>query len=330
MKKNGKLILTLKYGIAIIPIIWIALSLRPEQFLEVLRNTSPWTTPVFAVGILLTYTIHGIRWWMTIKAFTPTVPFLHAMRIHFISIFYSIALPSSAATDIVRTVMLSKDNDTHAIWAATWVARVLSLVSICIVAAFGYFNIDEVRTIENVGWYATGAVIVAFLIVAASFSSRVARTGGIILRRIIPQKVFSVIAQIQKNVIVYRNKKRVLVEVFAMTILFYLIYFLTLAAGIAGITGHFNFWDVCGYGAVIEFICSAFPFTPSGMGIRELLSSQMFNYLGFSSEQLGVYVLLLLFAMALKLVCGIPLLFTNKIAVYSDDNAEQMKSKDNL
>ncbi len=312
MKKNSKLLLLFKYALVLIPFIWIAYTVKPDHFKTVLQNTAPWTIPLFSLGILATYAIQGIRWWMTIRAFSPTVPFFHAMKIHFISIFYSIALPSSAGSDIVRTVMISKNNDTHAIWAATWVTRVLSLIGLCTVAAFGYFNIDQVRAIENIGWYAVAAVAMALLIVTLSFSTRVAGTGGKLVRRFIPQKIYGMLVKIQKNVVIYRHKKMVLLSVFAMTILFYLVYFLTLAVGIAGITGRFAFSEVCGYGAVIEFICSAVPFTPNGMGIRELLSSQMFSVLGFSSEQLGVYVLLLLFTIVLKLVGGIPLLFPEK------------------
>jgi len=50
------------------------------------------------------------------------------------------------------------------------------------------------------------------------------------------------------------------------------------------------------------------PLTPSGIGVREVLLKLMFDHVGLSGEQLGVYIMLGFLATSLKLVGLLPIL----------------------
>jgi uncharacterized membrane protein YbhN (UPF0104 family) len=53
---------------------------------------------------------------------------------------------------------------------------------------------------------------------------------------------------------------------------------------------------------IIEMISMAQPFTPNGMGVREALTTLMFQHLGLSKEQLGIYIILTLSSTLLRLI----------------------------
>jgi uncharacterized membrane protein YbhN (UPF0104 family) len=63
------------------------------------------------------------------------------------------------------------------------------------------------------------------------------------------------------------------------------------------------------YVPLIEILSLSIPLTPSGLGIREALTKLMFQQIGLSNEQLGVYIVLGLLSILLKLVGGVPVLF---------------------
>ena len=111
----------LKYLFAIIPLIWVFSTINMQGMMEALIKTSWWSLPLVIVTVLLSMYIQGIRWWMLIKAFIPDISLSRIINHHFSAIFYSLVLPTSAAQDVVRSVLLSRENDYSVAWGATWI-----------------------------------------------------------------------------------------------------------------------------------------------------------------------------------------------------------------
>src|SRR5271157_376223 len=135
--------LWVKYFLALVPIIWIFSKIDFREMLQVFGKIAWWTIPFLIAVIILSMFLQGVRWWMLLKAFIPAISFSRVMNHHFSAIFYSIILPTSAAQDVVRSVLISKENDYGISWGSTWVSRILGLLTLAILSIYGLFLIDR-------------------------------------------------------------------------------------------------------------------------------------------------------------------------------------------
>ncbi len=298
----------IRYIIAIIPILWIGTLVRPQEFLFVLKNTAYWTIPLYLLANLIAFILQGTRWWMLIHAFIPSVSYLRAMKYHFTGIFYSIVLPSSAAQDVVRSVLISREEDYGTIWASSWLARLLGMLSLFIMSLYGFIMYSEIRQIKYVPLYGGLLLLLIFVLIAISFSRRTVSPIASFLKIFLPKKVIAILSKIYHGIYLFRHRKGRLAAVFGVTLLFHFVLFSAIAFMIMGITGDLKYAEVFAFAPIIEFICMTVPITPNGMGVREILSKQMFDYMGFNDEQLGVYVMVVLISIVFRLIGGIPLL----------------------
>lgn len=300
-----------KYILAIVPFIWIFSIIEIQELKLIIKNTAIWTVPLILIANIMAFILQGTRWWMLIHCFIPTVSYLKAMRYHFIGLFYSIILPSSAAQDVVRTVLISREEDYGVIWASSWIARLFGMISLFLMSLYGFLQYDQIRNIENLPIILSSFVLFAVLLVVMSFSKRTTRPFRIILEKILPKKVIDIISKIRHGIYLFRSKKTILLKVFLMTMLVQIILFTTLTMIVYGITGELKFKEMFAFAPIVEFICMMLPITPNGMGIREILSKKMFEHMGLSDEALAVYVTVIFISIIFRTIGVIPLL-TNK------------------
>jgi hypothetical protein len=77
--------------------------------------------------------------------------------------------------------------------------------------------------------------------------------------------------------------------------------------------GEWHFKEALFFIPVIEMLVISLPFTPNGIGIREgFLSVFFLQFLGKTSEQLGVYVTICFLAIVLKVVGFIPVVLKKR------------------
>lgn len=299
----------IRYILAILPILWIATLVKPQDFFYILKNTAYWTIPLYLIANLISFILQGTRWWMLIHAFIPSVSYLRAMRYHFTGIFYSIILPSSAAQDVVRSVLISREEDYGTIWASSWIARLFGMLSLFIMSLYGFLMYSEIRQIEYVPLYGALLLLLILSLIALSFSKRTMRPIAHFIKIFLPKKIFSILKKIYNGIYIFKHRKKRLLAVFAVTMLFHITLFTAISFMIMGITGELKIAEVFAFAPIIEFICMTVPITPNGMGVREILSKQMFDYMGFNDDQLAVYVLVVLISIVFRLIGGIPILF---------------------
>ena len=243
------------------------------------------------------------------RAFLPSFTLKEALSCHFKGLYYSLVLPSSAAQDVVRTVLVSKNNDYAVAWGATWVARISGLVVLILLSFYGVFTLESKvlpPALKMVLLILFAAIV---LMLVFSFSKKSTYVFRIVFRQIIPARFINILEKIRDGIYYYRSKKVELVVVLLITTA---IQFLVVINGvfiIKGITGHIYFSECMAFIPLIEIICISLPLTPNGIGIRDALSALMFHQIALPKEQLGSYIILGFFTVLLKLVGGIPIIF---------------------
>lgn len=298
----------LKYLLALIPFIWIFTIIDLNKLTLIIQNTAYWTVPLILIANIFAFILQGSRWWMLIHSFIPSVSYMRAMSYHFIGLFYSIILPSSAAQDIVRTVLISREEDYGVIWASSWIARLFGMISLFLMSLYGFLQYDQIRNIQHLPLYLSLFVLLTIILIIMSFSKRTTRPFRILLEKILPAKIINIVSRIRHGIYLFKHKKLVLLKVFLMTLMVQVILFTTLAMIIYGITGEFKFKEMFAFGPIIEFICMMLPITPNGMGIREVLSKKMFEYMDLSNEALAVYVTVIFISIIFRTIGVIPLI----------------------
>ena len=300
----------LKWVFALVPIVWIFWTINIHGMLRAAASLPWWGVPLVVVNVLASMFIQGVRWWLLLKAFIPAISFWKVMNAHFAGIFYSIALPTSAAGDVVRTFLISQENDYAVAWSATWLSRITGLVVLLLFSVIGLLLMDRSKLPESVSL--TILMVFALLVVCVflSFSKKVTRPVRKALHRVIPHiKPLEIMENIRNGIYQYRYKKMNLVIVLSITVLvqFLLVGYTCLI--IKGIAGKFYLLECMTFVPMIEIVCMSVPLTPSGLGVREALSKLMFDHIGLLGEQLGVYIVLSFLATSLKLVGALPILF---------------------
>lgn len=259
---------------------------------------------------LAAMTLQGFRWWYLLRAFLPDLKLRTALYYHFTGMYYSVVLPTSAAQDIVRTVMLSQKHDYGVAWGATWIYRIMGLITWAGLSVYGLSVIPR----KGLPAQALPAICamagVLAVLVLLSFSKTVTRPMGKWATRVFPAKFTNVAERIREAVYLFRQRPGTLVVAAFTTIATMVLLVLNPIIVLAGITGR-AFWGECfAYFPIIEILSTTIPLTPSGLGVREFFTGLLFREIGIEPAILGAFVTLsVVSAIGLKLLGGIPLLF---------------------
>jgi uncharacterized protein (TIRG00374 family) len=304
----------LRVLIAAVPILYIFSKINFERLLHAADVTAWWTVPLLGMTGLAGMSIQGIRWWVLMRPFASSLSLRKALGAHFRAVYYSIMLPSSAAQNVVRAVLLSKDEDYSISWASSWISGVLGMLTIAMLSLYGLIGIRRSELPPGFFESVVSAFCVLFVLVGLSFSKRFTGPFRKIFGRILPVKLMAALENIREAVYRYKGKGSVLVIVLLITLAMQLVLFGGACLTIYGISGKLLISESFLFLPVIETLCTALPIAPNGIGVREALLALMFRQVGLSTEQLGIYIMLSYFSILLKLVGGIPLLLSKNKA----------------
>jgi uncharacterized protein (TIRG00374 family) len=292
--------------LAVVPIVWIFLRLDFHRLIDCVHQVAWWTVPALCAFIIVSMTLQGVRWWLILRPMIHGLPFKRVLSYHFIGVFYSIVLPSSASTDVVKTVLLSKKADYAVSWGATWLCRIAGFLALVMLSVYGFLTID--RSFLPQGFW-PAVIVSAVLIVTActvSFSKRFTSPLRPLAQKLMPRRIITVIENIRQGIYVYRRQYRALLSLFLVSLVTQVLLIFAASFTLYGITGRLIIADFFAFIPVIELIANTGP-TPNGMGVREALIAVLFGHLQVSNEHLGIYVFLSLFcAIGLKLAGALP------------------------
>jgi uncharacterized protein (TIRG00374 family) len=293
LKIPSRLLQILKYLLAVIPFIWIYWRVDIHKFANVIHQVPLWTIPVVTVVIFLAMFFQGTRWWYLLRAYSPRLPFVKTMAYHFVSVFYSTVLPTSAAQDILRTVFVSRETGYSLGWGVVWLCRILGLLALALLSLYGLLTLHRFPWSFDIRLPVLISFGVILLLFSLSFSKRSTRPFRKLFIRFLPKKITTILEDVRQVIYNYRDRKRMIAVSFLLTMFnqFCLIFGTSLV--LKSVTGSFYFTECLAFIPIIEVVALSFPLTPNGMGVREALTAGMFKYLHLSNEQLGTYVLLL-------------------------------------
>jgi uncharacterized protein (TIRG00374 family) len=311
-RRPQRILLTIvRWLVAVIPVVWIFSRIDLARLAITIRQVAWWTVPVLVVLLLAGMFLQGLRWWMLLRAYLPSLPFGRVLASHFAALYYSIVLPTSGAQDVVRAMLIAKDNDYGVVWGASVVSRMLGAIVLVGMALFGLFSLAS-TVVPHVQIYAILSAILIVAVVFAAFSKRVTRPLRALLAPVTPARLLKIGERVRDGIYHFRSKRAVLFRVFLVTLLMQFVVIATTAFLAFGITGQFRLIAFLAFIPVIETICISLPLTPGGLGVREGLLAIMFHVIGYGTETLGVYIALMYIGFILRLAGIFALPFLKK------------------
>jgi len=77
------------------------------------------------------------------RPFASTLALATTLKAHFIGLYYSIVLPTSAAQNVIRAFILAKSIDYSVSWASSWISGVLGLLTLAVLSTYGLIHIEH-------------------------------------------------------------------------------------------------------------------------------------------------------------------------------------------
>jgi uncharacterized protein (TIRG00374 family) len=291
---------------AVIPLVWIFLRVDFHRLIDCVRQVAWWTVPVLCAINLLSMVLQAVRWWVILRPMAPGLPFRRVLSYHFIGAFYSIVLPGSVSTDVVKTLLVSKKVDYAVSWGAIWLCRIVGLLALMIVSFYGLLTIDRGLLPDGFWLAVVLSTALAGAALTFSFSKRFTSPLRSLVHRVSPRRAMTVMENIRQGIYQYRQQRRALLQLFLVSLAAQTCIIMANVTTLCGITGRLVIADLFAFVPVIELIANSGP-TPGGVGVREALIAVLFGHLQVSNEHVGIFVFLTLsLSVGLKLIGALP------------------------
>jgi len=291
----------LRYLLAGALFVWIFSRVPFPEFIQALGQSKRWTLPVVTILVIGTMIFQAFRYWLLLGEEKKHIPFRSLLTVHFAGLFYSLALPGAAAQDIVRATLLSAHINPTKAWSATWVLKLMGLITLALISVTGLLAIHD--QLPRWATHTVWASIVGLLILATlSFSKKFTSPFRPLVTRFSPKRFSKIILSIRQGVFNYRDEKKLLLNSFFLALINQLLIVATNILLIYGITDTLLILQLLCWIPLIEIVCTAIPITPSGMGIRENLLGLLFIIEGIDPSALAVYASISLYVILLRLL----------------------------
>jgi uncharacterized protein (TIRG00374 family) len=293
----------------VLPFIWILSKIEFSKLIATFNAIQWWTIPLSLSIILVSMFLQGLRWWVLLRAFNQELTLAQSVSYHFKSLFYSLVLPTSAAQEVVRTLMIVKKTGSSVSWSTAWICKITGLIVSFSFSIYGLILLSD----SAVSTTLVKAALILFLAIcvltAFSFSKKLTTPFRNLAKKNISASYLSKVENLREAIYQFRYRKKSILLTTLITIIVQFLLILGTIMTIKGITGSFFPKECFAYIPLIEIISMAQPLTPNGMGVREALSAMMFKHLELSSEQLGVYILICNLLILMKLAGAVPILW---------------------
>lgn len=294
----------LKVLLAIIPFIYIIAKMRWQPLVHAMHLVAWWTIPMSFIGIILVMLLQGIRFWILLRGFNPTISFQKTIKITMIGSYYSMILPS-AASDFARASLMSQHTSYSISWGATWIARILGLLAMAFYSIYGLISLKREILPLNINlWVGIGISILIILFIA-SFTKKFTSPVRYLTEKVLPKQISEVISNIRQTIFLFREKPKTLLTAFGVTIIMQFIIIFGPIITMRGINGCWYFSEFFAFLPVIDFIVMVTPITPNGIGIQQALTAVLFSNVGIATEQIGIFFAIGLIVYIPKLLSGL-------------------------
>lgn len=221
-----------------VALIAIYFAFRNQNLPEIGKTISTLNPMVFVGGLIvfvLAQLVFVLRWWMLLKTQKIDIPYMMAVKLHFIGLFYNNCLPGSVGGDILRAGYVSTHTDkkVEAV-LSVFFDRAIGLAGTITMAAVFYWIIarsDQSFAMEMARKTASGpaptylkplllAIIVVITIVAAVFLvTKSGRSKMLHVFKTIEDKGLALIKKALMALILYCKKPLVLIAAILLTVI---------------------------------------------------------------------------------------------------------------
>jgi len=119
----------------ILAVIWASQEQRWRKLTEIKPAIFVCSLGIFIIAQI----IIGLRWWILLRSQSVFIPFLSAVRLHFLGLFYNNCMPGSVGGDLIRAWYVTRHTDKRFEAAlSVFVDRVIGLLSTLVIAVFFY------------------------------------------------------------------------------------------------------------------------------------------------------------------------------------------------
>jgi len=302
-------LLLLRIALVVAPLVWIYSRTDADALKGILSSVS---VPLLLVIAALTFTVivlQGVKWWVLIRRFAPELKLGRAVSVHLESTFYAIELPSAAAQDVVKSVILSKNHAPSVVWAASWLGRLIGLFAMLIYSVFGVLYLKS--DILPAGFRVSLITAIAAIAVlsAASFSKRVTRPLRSAAAKLLSKNIMAKIEKLRDGIYAFRYERGTLALAFLLSFVIHFLIFFNVSLSVYAVSGSLYLIECFAFVPLVEIMAISLPLTPGGVGVREALMALLFTRLGFGGGQTASYVTISLLMSMVRVFGGIPLLY---------------------
>ncbi|KMQ51695.1 hypothetical protein CHISP_1452 [Chitinispirillum alkaliphilum] len=308
-KQLKKSLTLLRLIMIVVPFVWIYKQTDPHSVKKIVETIDPRMILLIVMTGVSVMMIQGVKWWFLMRRFIPQLHLLYTLKVHLTSSFYSMVLPTSAAHDVLRAVILSKNHSAKVIWASSWLARLTGIIVLMVLSVSGALLLSSHDLPSNFRTTLFTILAMVSFLGVASFSKTVTRPFSKVIRKLPFEKITAESKKLRDAIYDYRNAYSTIIGAVLLSALVHMLIILNATFIIYAITGDFYLVQCIAFIPLIEILSISIPLTPGGIGIREALSALMFAQLGLSADQLGTYVIFSLMLSLLRIVGVLPILF---------------------
>ncbi len=278
-----------------VALIAIYFAFRNQNLPEIGKTILTLNPLVFVTGLvifILAQLVFVLRWWMLLKAQRIDIPYIIAVRLHFIGLFYNNCLPGSVGGDLLRAGYVSTHTDkkVEAV-LSVFFDRAIGLAGTITMAVVFFWIIarqDQSFTMEMAQKTANGPLpaylkplllIVAAIfavVVVAFLATRSGRSKLLYVLKVIEDKGLALIKKAFMAVVLYCKKPLVLITAILLTVIcqalsIYSFYLVCKGMQIeVSIIYYFAFFP-------ISWVIGVIPISVGGAGIMEGALNTLFG-----------------------------------------------------
>ncbi|MDR0307596.1 MAG: flippase-like domain-containing protein [Chitinispirillales bacterium] len=290
------------------PLVWVYTRTDGAALKEAIAAVHIQSLFYIAALYFLGIMTQGAKWWILVRRFIPELKLSKAVFVHMESTFYAMALPTAAAQDVVKSVILSRNHNPQIVWAASWLGKLMGCFVLIMFSVFGVIYLQSDLLPAGFGESLFTTLALMTVLIAASFSKKVTRLFKPLkpaAASLLGPKIVTFAEKMRNGIYAFKHERITLLQTFLFSTVSMLLIMFTISFTIYTVTGQFYFIECLAFVPLIEIMALSLPLTPGGLGIREALMAALFVHLGLSAEQTATYVTISLLMSMIRLTGGI-------------------------
>ena len=274
------------------PILWLVFAVDYKSVFSVLQSIRFPVILLLITILLIRFTLQSIRFWLLAKPFSKNIKIGEFIALDWKARYYAVIMPSSAGQDIARAVLLKNYLSAGEIAAVSVFFRITGMITFILLACFGFFNLYSEQSAAAIIVSVFVLLLAVSAVLAVSFSEKLAKKTLSILPQKTPKKLIILLENSSRAILLYKKLPKLVALNLVFSFFLHILYIFFSITLIYAVSGELMVAECIKFLPPIEIAAAAFPFSPSGAGIREGLLILFFDLTKQTKEQAFSYITL--------------------------------------